>query len=183
MKLHPLLQVIMITLISCTTQKISTIAGSDYDKEKNKTSYFVLPLGSTAIPGEWVRTNYNKVSNQQFFKNGEGISIAIAFTPITGYDFNKDHSKKGFEFTKAFYAWDAGYFEQTHHLQQEKIEENENLNYIIWRVSGISNSANFDTYFLFGEKNGHANSFSITQTDKWTKEQKINFLKELYLQN
>ena len=175
--------IVIITLASCATQKVSTIAGGEYDRNKDRTDYFVLPFGSTSMPGKWTKTRYNEVSKQQFFKNEENISITVAFTPINSYEFNTDKSKKGYNFTRAFYEWDADYFVKTHKLNQERIEFNENKNYIIWRAFGQQNGANFDTYFLFGEKNGYANNFSITVTDKWTKEDKVKFLKEMYLQN
>ena len=174
--------IIIFTLTGCKTQSVSTIVGGDYDKNKDRTAYFVLPFGSTFIPGKWTKTSYNEVSKQQFFRNEENVSIAIAFVPANGYEFNTGGSKKGFEFTKAFYEWDADYFVKTLRLNQEKIESDENKNYIIWRAFGEQNGTNFDTYFLFGEKNGCANNFSITITDKWTKEEKIKFLKEMYLQ-
>lgn len=182
MKILKFILIITITLTSCAPQRVSTIVGGEYDKTKNKTDYFVLPFGSVSIPGKWAKTKYNEVSNQQFFKNDENVTIAIAFTPIDSYEFNTDKSKKGYAFTKAFYEWDSDYFQKTHHLNQENIESNEKQNYIIWRTFGQYNNIEFDTYFLFGEKNGYANNFSITQTDKWTKEQKINALKEMYLQ-
>ncbi|MFT3705993.1 MAG: hypothetical protein QM802_26740 [Agriterribacter sp.] len=173
----------IVVLTSCGTQKASVITGGEYEQNKNKTNYFVLPFGSTSIPGKWTKTKYNEVSKQQFFENDENITIAIAFTPINSYEFNTDNAKKGFEFTKAFYEWDSDFFVKNHQLNQEIIESNEQQNYIIWRLFGERNNTTFDTYFLFGEKKGNANNFSITQTDKWTKEKKVSFLKEMYLQH
>jgi hypothetical protein len=183
MNLITYLVLIAITLTSCATQRVSTIVGGDYDKNKDKTDYFVLPFGATSMPGKWLKTKYNEISKQQFFKNEEDISIAVGFSPINGYEFNTDKSKKGYAFTKAFYEWESDYFVKTQQLNQEVIESDENKNYIIWRVFGQQNGTNFDTYFLFGEKNGYANNFSITATDKWTKDDKMKFLKEMYLQH
>ena len=182
-KLSQYIIILIFAFTSCATQRVSTIAGGDYDKNKDKTEHFVLPFGSTYIPGKWTKTKYDKASQQQFFKNEDNVSIAIAFTSANRYEFNIDKSKKGFEFTKAFYEWDSDYFVKTHKLNQEKIESDENKNYIIWRAFGQQNGANFDTYFLFGEKNGYVSNYSITMTDKWTKDEKIKFLKEMYLKN
>lgn len=168
-------------IASCTAQKVSTVNGAKYNEHKNQTHYFVLPYGSTSIPGKWTKTKYNEVSHQQFLKNGDSVSLAIAFTPVNNYEFNIKDSKKGFDFVNAFYEWDSEYFVAKHKLQQEKIESNELQKYIIWRLFGKLNNVNHDTYFLFGEKNGHANNFSISITDKWNKEEKIKFLKEIYL--
>ncbi|MDL2297364.1 hypothetical protein LJC68_10015, partial [Bacteroidales bacterium OttesenSCG-928-B11] len=170
-------------LSACKTQYVSTIVGGDYDKSKNQTDYFVLPYGSVSIPGKWEKTNYNSVSRQQFFQNTDSIIIAVSFGPCNKYEFNRDNSKKGFDFVTAFYEWDSEYFESNYRLNREKIESNEKENFIIWRVFGENNNIYWDTYFLFGEKNGYANSFSIMKTDKWTKEEKMYFLKKIYLNN
>ncbi len=181
MKTKYILFIAFIIFTSCATKRVSTIVGREYDKSKNLTNYFVLPFGSTSIPGKWTKSRYNEVSKQQFFINDDSISIAIAFTPINNYEFNTNNSKKGFEFIQAFYEWDSEYFVNTLKLNREQIEVNKNQNYVIWRAYGEKDNATHDTYFLFGEKNGNANSFSILITDKWTKEEKINFLKEMYL--
>lgn len=181
MKTKYLILVAFIACASCATQKASTITGGDYDERKNQTDYFVLPYGSTSLPGKWIKTKYNNVSNQQFFENADSITIAIAFTPIGNYEFNTSNQKKDFEFVKAFYDWDAQYFVNTHQLQQEIIESNENQHYIIWHLFGESNKVAYDTYFLFGEKNGYASNFSIMKTGKWNSEEKTGFLKEIFL--
>lgn len=168
------------TIVSCSTQKTSTVNSAKYNEQKNRTDYFVLPFGSTSIPGKWTKTKYNEVSHQQFFKNNDSVSIAIAFNPIKNYEFNTKNPKKGFEFVNAFYEWDSEYFVTKHKLQQEKIESNEVQKFIIWRLFGKLNNVTHDTYFLFGEKNGYANNFSISITDKWSKEEKIKILKEMY---
>ena len=81
---------------------------------------------------------------------------------------------------KAFYEWDSQYFVSLG-LQQELFEENEISNYIVWRFYGDYNNSQFDTYLLFGEKNGCANNFAVMGTNNWSKEQKIEFLKGIYL--
>jgi len=140
----------------------------------------VFPYGSVSIPDKWEKTNYNSVSKQQFFKNEEGVFIAIAFAPCNKYEFNSDNSKKGFDFVKAFYKWDSEYYANTYGFQQDLIEENEEKNYIVWRIYGEYNNSYLDTYLLFGERGGFANNFSVMKTDKWTVEKKIAFLKSIY---
>lgn len=141
----------------------------------------VFPYGSVSIPDEWERTDYNSVSRQQFFKNEDGVTIAVSFGPCNKYEFNADNLKKGFDFVKAFYEWESEYFVSTYGLKQELIEENKVDNYIIWRVYGDYDNSSLDTYFLFGEKNGFANNYSVMITDKWTTESKVSFLKEMWL--
>lgn len=164
----------------CATQKVSTVSGDRYDKDKDRTSYFVLPFGSASIPGKWTKTSYNESSRQQFFKNSDGITITVAFTQINSYEFNRDRSKKGFEFLQAFYKCESDYFTNSVKLSQEKIEAREKEHYIIWRVFGVSDHVSYDTYFLFGEKNGYVSNFSVMETGKWTSADKIRILKEMY---
>jgi hypothetical protein len=170
-------------LASCSAQKrVSTIVGGEYNKRKDVTEYFVFPFGSTSIPGKWIKEEYNRVSKQQFFKNDENVSIAVAFAPIGNFEFNTNKSKKEYEFVKAYYDWEADYFTQTHKMKTELIEKDEKLKYIIWRVFDDSDNKRFDTYFLLGEKNGNANNFSISITDKWTRDKKIEILKVMFYQ-
>jgi hypothetical protein len=176
---HLLFAIIFLT--SCATQRTTTLISCDYDKNKNQTDYLVFPYGSVSIHGEWIQTSYNQTAKQQFFQNTDSIIISVAFAPCNKYEFNMDNSKKDFEFVTAFYEWESEYFVTNYRLNQEKIEFNEKDNFIIWRVFGENNNTYWDSYFLFGEKNGFANNFAIMKTDKWTKEEKVAFLKEMYL--
>ncbi|MDR1113030.1 MAG: hypothetical protein LBL18_04640 [Bacteroidales bacterium] len=143
----------------------------------------VFPYGAVAIPGKWKRTIYNSAARQQFFDNSDSITIAIAFGQYTKFEFNKNGSKKGYDFVKAFYEWDSEYFSTTYNLDIELIEADSINNLIIWRVYGNYNDSYWNTYFLFGEKNGFVKNFAIMSAKKWTIEQKIDFLKNMYLQN
>ena len=181
MRIRHLLLIMVVFFLSCATQRTTTLVGCDYDKKKNQTDYLVFPYGSVAIPGEWKQTSYNQSARQQFFQNLDSITISVAFGPCNKYEFNADNSKKGFDFVTAFYEWDSSYFVNNYRLDQELIESNKKDNYIIWRTFGENNNIYWDTYFLFGEKNGFANSFSIMKTEKWSKEEKIAFLRKMYL--
>ncbi len=182
MKLKYLFLIVIVFLTSCATQKTTTLVSCDYNKNKNQTEYLVFPYGSVSIQGEWNRTSYNQISKQQFFQNSDSVIISVAFGPISKYEFNTDNSKKGFDFVKAFYEWDSDYFENNYRLNQEIIESNEKDNFIIWRVFGENNDTYWNTYFLLGEKNNIASNFAIMKTDKWTEEEKTNFLKSMYIE-
>ena len=172
-----LLSLLIATVTSCgsANKATSTIVGGDYDAKKNTTEYFVLPYGQVSIPGKWDKTTYISSSRQQNFTNKESINLAISFGPCNKYEFNRDGALKGYEFVKAFYKWDSDYF-VSNGLQCEILESNSTKHYIIYRAFGRG----FDTYFLIGEKNGCLNNFSINITDKWTAQQKIDFLKNLF---
>lgn len=173
----------IIFLAGCSSQRVSTIEGCDYNESKNQTDYFVLPFGSVSIPGKWEKTNYNNISGQQFFRNNDSIRIAIAFNRFDKYEFNSDGSIKGYEFVKAFYEWDSKYFVDSYGLQRRVIE-NDSINcFIIYQIHGLINEAKFNTYYLIGDKNGNVNNLSISITEKWTEGEKIEFLKKLYLKD
>lgn len=173
--------VTLISLASCATQSTSIIVGGEYNEKKNETEYFVIPYGSTKIPGEWTKTNYNQISRQQFFTNKDSIILAIAFGTINKYEFNTDGNLKGFTFIKAFYEWDSKYFVETHGLKRQIIEEDSLYNYMIYKIFDEKEKNGFNTIFLIGEKNGRFSNFSINSTEKWTEEEKLRFLKMLYL--
>ena len=172
--------VVILFLSSCATHKVSTLVGYDYDAKSNKTDYFILPYGSISIPGKWEKSNYNSISRQQFFKNEDSVTIAIAFGPCNKFEFNADNPKVGYEFVKAYYEWDSQYFVGKLGLGRKIIESDSLNSYLIWNLFGASNDLKVDTYFLFSDNNCYVKSFSVLETDKWTASQKVEFLKNLY---
>lgn len=176
-----LLLIILAFVVSCATQRTSTLVGGEYNDTKNETDYFVLPYGSVTLPGKWEKTDYNTISRQQFFRNQDSVIIAIAFGRFNKYEFNTEGSKTGFDFVKAYYEWDSKYFVNSHRLKRQQIESDSINNFMIYRIYGQIEKDDFDTYFLIGEKNGNTSNFSISDTDKWTENEKIDFLKNLFL--
>lgn len=176
-----LLFTISILLANCATQRTSAIVGGKYDQEKNETDYFVLPYGSVTLSGKWDKTRYNTISKQQFFRNQDSVDLAIAFLRFNSYEFNVNGSKKGYEFVKAFYEWDSNYFVDSYGLSRETLVSDSTNNFMIYRIYGNYDEGDFDTYFLIGEKNGNTSNFSISFTDKWTEDERIGFLKDLFL--
>ena len=166
----------VVSFISCGSAKqaTSTIVGGDYDAKKNTTEYFVFPYGQVSIPGKWEKTSYNSASRQQFFRNDESVNIAVSFGPYDKYEFNRDGSLKGYEFVEAFYEWESKYF-VSNGLECKILETDKANKHILFRVFGNK----FDTYVLICEKNGFVSNFSINATDKWTEQQKVDFLKSL----
>jgi hypothetical protein len=172
---------ILILLTNCATKRTSTIVGGDYNETKNETDYFVVPYGSVTLPGKWEKTNNNTNSKQQFFRNKDSVIIAIAFGRIDKYEFNKDSSKSGYNFVKAFYEWDSKYFVDSYPLKRQSLQNDSTNSFIIYRIYGQIEKVDFNTYFLIGEKNGNTSNFSISDTDKWNENEKIRFLKNLFL--
>lgn len=165
-------------LTSCGTPKaVSTLVGGEYNEDKDVTEYFVIPYGQVSLPGKWEKGDYVSNSGQQFFHNQESVTIAIAFSNSSrGYEFNPNGSLKGYDFLKAYYEWESEYY-STIGLESQIIESDQSKPYIIWRVYGQK----LNTYFLFGERNGNVSNFSISITDKWTADEKVQFLKNIFL--
>jgi hypothetical protein len=176
-----LLLAMTILLTNCATQRTSTLVGGEYNASKNKTDYFFVPFGSVTLPGKWEKTNYNTISRQQFFRNQDSVIIAIAFGRFDKYEFNMDGSESGYNFVKAYYEWDSKYFVDSHGLIRQPLENDSTNNFMIYRIYGQIEKGDFDTYFLVGEKNGNISNFSISDTDKWTENKKVDFLKNLFL--
>ena len=170
---------LMTILTGCGTPKyITTLVGGEYNEDKDVTEYFVLPFGQVSLPGKWDKGNYVSSSRQQYFHNQDSVIITIAFTNTrSGYEFNPEGSLKGYEFLKAYYEWESEYFSSLG-FESKIIESDQNEPYIIWRLYGEK----VDTYFLFGERNGNVSNFSISATDKWTADEKVWFLKSIYLE-
>lgn len=173
--------ILTILLTSCATQRTSTIEGVNYNESKNVTDYFVMPYGSVSLFGKWEKKNYNEISRQQFFKNQDSVIIAIAFERYDKYEFNTNGSQSGFNFVKAYYEWDSNYFVDSHGLKRQIIESDSTNHFMIYRIYGQKEKAEFNTYFLIGEKNGNVSNFSISKTEKWSEIEKILFLKNLFL--
>ena len=154
----------------------STIAGAEYKPDKNITEYFVFPYGEVSLPGKWEKLQYVSKSHQQFFINDESVLIAIVFGAVNDYDFNRNGSLKGYDFVKAYYGWESEYYSSSG-FECKIIEEDQSRSYIIWRVLGQG----ADTYSLIGERKGHVCNFSVNLTDKWTEDEKVQFLKNIYI--
>ena len=169
---------LMAILASCGSPRYtSTLVGGEYNEDKDVTEHFVFPFGQVSLPGKWEKGNYVSNSHQQFFHNQDSVIIAIGFTNSNGFEFNPKGALKGYDFVKAFYEWDSEYFSSLGY-NTTIIESNQSKSYIIWRVYG----EDVDTYFLFGEQNGHVSNFSVNPTDKWTTDEKVQFLKSIYLE-
>jgi hypothetical protein len=169
-------------VLGCARRSTSVIVNTNYDAEKNQTTYAVLPIGSVILPGKWEKGSYNGVSHQQFFANADSVEIAIAFNRFDRYEFNPAGALKGVGFVRAFYEWDSKYLVETRGLLRRVMEEDTTRHFMVYNVFGRENGVNFDTYFLIGEKNGNVSNFSVSITPKWAKSQKIAFLKSLFVQ-
>jgi hypothetical protein len=172
-----------ILLTSCATHGAISLFGGGYSIFRKETDYNVLPYGSATLPGKWYKVKYNTLSCQQFFINQDSIIIALAFERYDNFEFNLNGSHSGYNFVKAFYDLDSKYFIDSHGLNGYVVESDSINGFMIYRFHGYIDGAEFDNWFLIGEKNGNISNFSISKTDKWTDDEKIIFLRNLFLTN
>ena len=167
-----------VAIVGCASHRISVIEGCEYNAEKNATEYIVLPFGQVALPGKWEKLRYSDVSGQQFFIGQDATEIAVAFNREEYYEFNKDGKFRGLDFLNAFYEWESGYF-KTKGYESQLIELNTSHQYIIYRIYGEK----VNSYFLIGVNgNGNVSNFLVDHAEKWTEDEKIRFLKNIFLQ-
>jgi len=168
---------IMIFMFGCFPSRyVQYIESCYYDSIKNITRFNRLPLGYVEIPGNWNKTSYNNVSKQQFFRNIDSVSLAVAFWPEDQYGFYK-RGETDMTFLNDFYEWDSKYIAEQINGQRKIIEQDSTQqSYILWNVY---NDSDVNGYFLYGLKRGRVYNLYIT-TKKWKEQQKINFLKQLF---
>lgn len=146
-------------------QDIST----DYSNVKTRS-------GDIKVPGNWEKLNTADDSGQTYYQNKEGVIIAIAQNPKKSYPCFKSNVSD-FENVKLFYIWDSDYYKESN-FKTEKIKENPELEYIIWKY----NDKKLDNVFLFGSiKNNFLNL--LVYTNDWNENEKIIFLEKIYKLN
>ena len=172
-----LIQIILGTLLlSCIpTKSTSVLYSDDYSKEKDLTSVMIFPYGQIKIPGKWTKTSYNSSSRQYFFSNADSVTFAVALNPWDKYEFYKQGMTPN-NFVKAYYDWDANYWQQQTKGQLRILRENSDKNYITWN---LTKEPNINSYFLFGLKNKIAFNLYVT-SNKWDESRKVELLEKIY---
>nr|WP_315158583.1 hypothetical protein [uncultured Flavobacterium sp.] len=160
---------LMLVLFFCLPNFILCQEIKDYSKVKTN-------VGEVKIPGNWKQLNKMDDSGQIYLKNEEEIIIAVAQNPKKSYSFFKS-SASDLENVKLFYIWDSDYYKENK-FKTEKIKENEELEYIIWKY----NDKKLDNIFLFGSAKDNFLNL-LVYTNKWSEDKKILFLEKLYALN
>lgn len=141
----------------------------DYSKVKTNS-------GEVKVPGSWELLNKMDDSGQTYLKNKDGIIIAIAQNPKKAYPFFNSNASD-FENVKLFYTWDSEYYKENK-FKTEKIKENTELEYIIWKY----NDKKIDNVFLFGSSKTNFLNL-LVYTNNWSEDEKIIFLENLFVLN
>lgn len=142
---------------------------SDYSNVKTNSD-------DVKIPGKWEQLNTMDDSGQTYLTNKDGVVIAIAQNPKKAYPFFKSN-KSAFENVKLFFTWDYDYRKENK-FKTDKIKENSKLEYIIWKY----NDGKEDNVFLFGSSKENFLNL-LVYTSKWSEDEKIIFLENLYKLN
>ncbi len=163
-----------VLIVGCAIDRVSQKLIDYYDPDSDTTILVFLFYGDIKIPGKWKRTRYYDVSKQVFFKNKKSTTIAVTKNPLDEYPFY-DSKQSEKEFLKNFYEWEK----ENHKNEGFEIKEKYwGENYMIWQAS----DQNTNTTFLYGTKRSFAFNFAIS-SDKWSEQQKIEFLKNLFDKN
>ncbi|MBX7052457.1 MAG: hypothetical protein K1X54_10520 [Flavobacteriales bacterium] len=171
------LTLLLLFTLSCSSSKhISTLVSSTYDEVSNQTTYNVLPLGSVVIPGEWTKTTYNDVSNQQNFTMSNGVSTAIAINQASIYPFYQPQLSTH-DLVREMYKWDAQYFAEQLGTETPILLEDSTQHFIIWQI--LSEPKGIDNYYLFGCENGIIFTVFLNAKE-WDIQEKMNFLQTAY---
>lgn len=143
------------------------------------TSHFSIAKTSTGeikIPGNWEELNTVEDSGQTYYKNKDGVIIAVAKNPKKAYPFFLKN-KSDFENVKLFYVWDSDYMKESKY-KTDFIKEDSKSEYVIWKY----NAGKFDNVYLFGSiKDTFLNL--LVYTNDWTENEKITFLESVYKLN
>ena len=186
MRTNFLLCIAILFFLSCATQ--GTTPNDDdqsffyeYDEETNETCCSVGPNYLVLIPGKWNPLHYREESSQLFLVNEKKLPLTVRVSPCNGFEFNKDNSKQGFDFIKAFHKWEYDYYAQDSSISQELIQSNAKDNYIICRVHGkLKETNNYDNYFIYIEREGILIVLGVMSHGKMNRQETLDFIKTLY---
>jgi len=130
------------------------------------------------MPGEWTKSSYNQNSRQQFFKNEDDVSTAIAINKASSYSFYNSNMNSN-QIVKEFYEWDSKYLADNIQGSRSIIKIDNDNHFIIWKLVANNEQHNLNNYYLFGSENGIIFNLYVA-TDDWTEEQKIEYLVRAY---
>jgi hypothetical protein len=159
-------------------KSISTLVSNNYDEKTNFTTFTKFPLGSLSIPGKWTKVSYNQVSTQHNFENADSVWTAVAINQARSYSFYKNNMTAN-QTVKEFYEWDSKYLADEIQGTRNIIALDTINQFIIWQLTADNDKYKLNNHYLFGSENGIIFSIFIS-TEKWTDEQKIEFLKTVY---
>lgn len=169
---------LIITSCKPTQSGQSMIVGTNYNQQKNETILTVLPYGNIALPGNWIKVSYDKVSKQHFFKNDDSTTIAVTKNPKQQYPFYKSEQSNE-DFLSEFTKWESDYF-KTQGATINFIEDQSDKGYVLWKAS--IEKENINTIYLFGLKGDYAYNL-LSDSKTWTDEKKKQFLINLFNNN
>lgn len=148
-------------------------------------TYFSINEEMFILPKKWKITGKLRESAQWVFEN-EKQKLAILINvrePKIFELYDKEDSEV--EFLNKFYKWEIDYsVEKFPSVKYEKIETNENENYIIWRIKESEDY--LENTIITGIRNGKLIGVSMFDTNKEkpkTLIEKIEFIKKIYFRD
>jgi hypothetical protein len=160
---------------SCIGQT-STATALRYDKTKNITTLVLIPYGNYNIPGEWKKKAYNDVSGQHFLQRSDSAVIALTKNPKEWYPFYKKNSTEK-DFLTSFYKWDSDYHESKGR-KTKILQDSTDSGFIVWQLTQDKS----EYIFLYAANKKFCFNL-MSEENKMTEEQRIDFLKKLLRSN
>ncbi len=125
------------------------------------------------VLGEWQKLNTTSDSGQRFLMNSDTVIIAVAQNKKIAYPFY-EKGISDFELVEKFHQWDTDWLE-SNNTETKQLKKDKKKEYIIWKY----NDGTSDNVFLFGSSKDNFLNL-LVYTEKWTEEEKIQFLEQLY---
>ena len=160
----------------CVSTRTSSVVSINYDDASNTTTLASVPIGNVDIPGQWINTVYSSTSRQYFFENSDSVTIAIAKNPMAKYPFYTSEIEEK-TFAQKFYEWEKAHYEPKG-FEITELDKSAGGDYVIWQATG----AKVNTVFLYGARHGLAYNLAVIE-GSWPLNERINFLKNLFLDN
>lgn len=170
---------VSVQLVACQEPKVSV--SDSYDGAQDKTTLSINPFGEIVIPGRWTPTWFEESNNSQELVDSNETILNVTFIPKK-YSLFPSIGLNDREFVVSAYQLESDGCLKSGYTSKI-VAEDPNDNYIMWMLSEDSNK-----HYLIGAKSNNVYIFTISSgttlnKDSLSQDEKINFLKNLYLEN
>ncbi|HOY12241.1 MAG TPA: hypothetical protein PLY70_03835 [Saprospiraceae bacterium] len=160
---------------SCTTTKKSGMAPT---QSKVKETFALIGENDTMkLPGLWVYSSANKLTNQYFYRNADSIVISLTKNPVKKFPFYKVAMDDSL-FVEDYYKWESDHYKEMGYAVN-KIDASKNRDYIVWTVDDKQNKVSL----LYGVKNDKAYGLSMIEPKNLKIKSQIAFLIQVFKDN
>jgi len=165
----------IVIMQSCSTAKKS---GEVNNQNNVKETFAAIGDNDTMkLPGMWVLSSTNKLTNQYFYRNADSIVISLTKNPLKKFPFYKVAMEDSL-FVEDYYIWESDHYKEMGYAVN-KIDASKNRDYIVWTVDDKQNKVSL----LYGVKNGKAYGLSMIEPKNLKIKSQIAFLIQVFKDN